>query len=197
MRTALVISALVATGLLSGAARAASPAELTSDVYVAVVEKTMPLSVPIVSDLRLRADVETSSIHSDPFGNPEGPMRHRFASSMIDYYPLGGEHGFRVSGGLRLYENAYFFRDAEQKAGGLLWAPSYRGGGNALRGGYSRYTPAATVGYPGKIKGAVVGVEVGSLIGSATSMPSRESGLSNAPRSGLNPIANLMVGFRL
>ena len=196
MRSALAFSALVAAAALSGVAHATTPSDLFGEVQAASTESIVPMDLRITRDFRLRADIETTSRQADPFGDSEGPMRHRFASSMIDYYPLGGAHGLRVSGGLRFYENAYFFRDAEQKTGGLLWAPQFRGGGNALRGGYSRYTPAATVGYTGTIKNAVYGVEIGSLIGSATSMPSRESGLSNAPRSGLNPIANLMVGLR-
>jgi hypothetical protein len=177
-------------------AASAAPADSLDSPLSTVVERMLPVEAKLTPDFRVRTDLLTTSASISPLGDPTGPMQHRFASSMIDYYPLGGS-GLRLSAGMRFFQVANFLKDAEKATAGLLYNPRLPGSGNAVRTGFNRHTPAATVGYTGTFKNALFGVEVGSLIGNANAnLPRAMDRLSNRARGGMNPIANVVFGLR-
>lgn len=194
MRRALGVSVLMAmVGVPSVAL--ASPAALVASAPAPVVGRITPVEARLSPDFRVRADLLTTSASIDPFGDPAGAMRHRFASSMVDYYPLGGS-GLRLSAGVRFFAVSNFLKDAEKATGGLLYNPRMPNTG-AVRTGFSRHTPAATIGYTGSVKNALFGFEVGSLLGNANAnLPRSMERLSNRARGGVNPIANIVLGLR-
>jgi hypothetical protein len=196
MRIVVGVSVLVAAlGVLPSIA-VASPAELVASLPQAAVGRSTPVEAKLAPDFRVRGDVLTTSASLDPFADPSGQMRHRFASSMIDYYPLGGS-GFRVSAGMRFFAVPNFLKDAEKATAGLLYNPRQLGSGAGIRTGFNRRTPAATLGYTGTIKNAMFGFEVGSLLGNANAtMPRAMRMLSDRGTGGVNPIANVVVGLR-
>lgn len=174
----------------------AAPADALDSPLSTVVERMLPVEAKLTPDFRVRTDLLTTSTSISPLGDPTGPMQHRFASSMIDYYPLGGS-GLRLSAGMRFFQVANFLKDAEKATAGLLYTPRLPGSGNAVRTGFNRHTPAATVGYTGTFNNALFGVEVGSLIGNANAnLPRAMDRLSNRARGGMNPIANVVFGLR-
>lgn len=195
MRIALGVS----LGLIAATtpvAASAAPADALDSPLSTVVERMLPVEAKLTPDFRVRTDLLTTSTSISPLGDPTGPMQHRFASSMIDYYPLGGS-GLRLSAGMRFFQVANFLKDAEKATAGLLYNPRLPGSGNAVRTGFNRHTPAATVGYTGTFKNALFGVEVGSLIGNANAnLPRAMDRLSNRARGGMNPIANVVFGLR-
>lgn len=195
MRIALGISLGLIAATMPVAASAA-PADSLDSPLSTVVERMLPVEAKLTPDFRVRTDLLTTSASISPLGDPTGPMQHRFASSMIDYYPLGGS-GLRLSAGMRFFQVANFLKDAEKATAGLLYNPRLPGSGNAVRTGFNRHTPAATVGYTGTFKNALFGVEVGSLIGNANAnLPRAMDRLSNRARGGMNPIANVVFGLR-
>ena len=155
------------------------------------------VDVAIGGGARIRTDVLTISAQRDPFVDPQGAMRHRFASSMIDFYPIAGS-GLRLSGGLRFLAVTNFLRDAEQATRGLLLCPQHPGGGTGtVNTGFARHTPAATVGYSEHIGRAVFGFEMGSLLGTANSnLPQSFSRASNRQTGGINPVASLAFALK-
>lgn len=194
MRVAFGVSLLAALAALPIAEAAA--ADRTDAPPPAVATRLLPIETRLAPDFNVRADVLTASASIDPLGDPNGPLQHRFASSMIDYYPLGGS-GLRLSAGMRFFQVANFLKDAEKATAGLLYNPRLPGSGSAVRTGFNRHTPAATVGYTGTFKNALFGLEVGSLIGSANAnLPRAMDRLSNRGRGGMNPIANVVFGLR-
>ncbi|WP_010185451.1 hypothetical protein [Sphingomonas sp. PAMC 26605] len=177
-------------------AASAAPADPLAASPPALTERLLPVEAKLAPDFRVRTDLLTTSASLNPLGDPTGPMQHRFASSMIDYYPLGGS-GLRLSAGMRFFQVANFLKDAEKATAGLLYNPRLPGSGGAVRTGFNRHTPAATVGYTSSVKNALFGVEVGSLIGNANAnLPRAMDRLSNRARGGMNPIANLVFGLR-
>ncbi|TPG49140.1 hypothetical protein [Sphingomonas glacialis] len=195
MRIVLGVALGLAAASMSVAATAAS-ADPLDPSSPAVVGRLLPVETKLAPDFRVRTDLLTTSASVNPIGDPNSPMQHRFASSMIDYYPLGGS-GLRLSAGMRFFQVANFLKDAEKATAGLLYNPRLPGSGNAVRTGFNRHTPAATVGYTSSFKNALVGFEVGSLIGNANAnLPRAMDRLSNRARGGMNPIANVVVGLR-
>lgn len=195
MRTVVrVWVGVIAATFASGAASAA-PADLGETPPAAAV-RLLPVEAKLAPDFRVRSDLLTTSASLGPTADPSAPMQHRFASSMIDYYPLGGS-GLRLSAGMRFFQVANFLKDAEKATAGLLYNPRLPGSGAAVRTGFNRHTPAATVGHTSTFKNALFGVEVGSLIGNANAnLPRAMERLSNRTRGGMNPIANVVVGLR-
>lgn len=195
MRIVLGVALGLAAASMSVAATAA-PADPLDPSSPAVVGRLLPVETKLAPDFHVRTDLLTTSASVNPIGDPNSPMQHRFASSMIDYYPLGGS-GLRLSAGMRFFQVANFLKDAEKATAGLLYNPRLPGSGNAVRTGFNRHTPAATVGYTSNFKNALVGFEVGSLIGNANAnLPRAMERLSNRARGGMNPIANVVVGLR-
>jgi hypothetical protein len=196
MRIAVKVSVAVAVAGMAQAGALAEPAALVATAPRPVVGRITPVEAKLAPDFRVRADLLTTSASLDPFGDPAGAMRHRFASSMVDYYPLGGS-GLRLSAGVRFFAVSNFLKDAEKATGGLLYNPRLPSSGSSVRTGFSRHTPAATVGYTGSLHNAMFGVEIGSLIGNANAnLPRSMEMLSNRGRGGMNPIANVVVGLR-
>lgn len=188
-------TAAAAIGLgLAGVAHAA-PADLAGGKPLVPVDKVVPIEARLSPEFRVRADLVTSTAGNDPLRDPDGPMQHRFASSMIDYYPLAGS-GLRLSAGMKFFAVANFLRDAEKATGGLLYAPRLPGSGSGVRTGFNRHTPAATLGYTGGFKNAVFGFEMGTLIGNANANLPRSYAALGDRRGGINPIANLMFGLK-
>lgn len=195
MRSALGVSLVLIAAAMPGAALAA-PADALDSPPSAVVGRLLPVEAKLAPDFRVRTDLLTTSASINPLADPAGPMQHRFASSMIDYYPLGGS-GLRLSAGMRFFQVANFLKDAEKATAGLLYNPRLPGSGSTVRTGFNRHTPAATVGYTSSFKNALFGLEVGSLIGNANAnLPRAMDRLSNRSRGGMNPIANVVFGLR-
>ncbi|MEG3177490.1 hypothetical protein U1872_14705 [Sphingomonas sp. RB3P16] len=193
MRMALGVSVVMA--VLVPAVAFAGPVDLVAPSIVQTVGSIIPVETKLSPDFRVRADLLTASATINPLSDPAGAMQHRFASSMIDYYPLGG--GLRLSAGVRFFAVTNFLKDAEKATGGLLYNPRLPGSGSAVRTGFSRHTPAATIGYTGTVRNVLVGVEAGSLFGNANAnLPRSMERLSNRARGGVNPIANLVFGWR-
>ena len=150
-------------------------------------------SVPLSDKLRLRIDTLTA---------PPGPttmrdrIHRRLAGSMIEYYPVDGE-GFHLSAGTRLYAPR---RDADATAlpgrapGAAGRSASRQGAGPALG---LRNTPAATVGYTGRIDGSTaIGVEMGALKGRSFATTREMSDPGAGRDKAINPMVNLTIGHR-
>lgn len=195
MRIWYGLSSVMLSAVLPTVATAA-PADPLAGSPQVVSERLLPVEAKLAPDFRIRTDLLTTSTSLNPLRDPTGPMQHRFASSMIDYYPLAGS-GLRLSAGMRFFQVANFLKDAEKATAGLLYNPRLPGSGAAVRTGFNRHTPAATVGYTSTFKNALVGLEVGSLIGHANAnLPRAMDRLSNRSRGGMNPIANVVFGLR-
>lgn len=196
MRIALKVSIVLASLAMLPAAALAESAGFVPTTPAPVTGHITPVEAKLSPDFRVRADLLTTTASIDPFGDPAGPMRHRFASSMVDYYPLHGI-GLRLSAGVKFFAVNNFLKDAEKATGGLLYNPRSLGSGTNMRTGFNRRTPAATIGYTGTIHNAMFGFEVGSLMGNANAnLPRSMEMLSNRARGGVNPIANVVMGLR-
>lgn len=164
MRKILLV-AMVATAAMSSAAwadgnPAIEPATRTAAANAAVASLLLPVLDPL-------AFTSQPGSGNDPF-NPSGTaLHHRFASAMMDYYPVEGS-GFHASFGARFYKKQYIQRDQQISTNGLLYVPRLpRGGGGGVRG-FRRATPAATVGYTEMLRSNfVIGVEAGAMLGRA------------------------------
>lgn len=197
MRIVLRLSMLALAGTVAPAAATAGSDAAPDPAGVSVALVTERVDARIAPDFRVRADIVTSGATADPFGDPAAAMRHRFASSMIDYYPLGGAGGLRLSAGMRFFSVANFGRDAEWATAGLLYVPRLPGSGTSVRTGFRRHTPATLLGYTGSAGRSVFGVEAGSLLGRANAdLPRAFAAVGDRHGGGLNPVANLMFGLR-
>jgi hypothetical protein len=200
MRIAFGISAVVAGLGMMPAVAVAGPFDLVTQAPQSVEGRLAPRHTPLdtqfSSEFHVRNDVLTASASVDPFADPNGTMQHRFASSMIDYYPLHGS-GLRISAGVRFFQTNNFMRDAEHTTQGLLYNPHLLGSGATARTGFAKKTPAVTVGYTTTVKKAMFGFEIGSLVGNANAnLPRSLEMMSNRGRGGMNPIANVVFGLR-
>ncbi|MDH7971687.1 hypothetical protein QH494_05785 [Sphingomonas sp. AR_OL41] len=127
-----------------------------------------------------------------------GRVRQRLRSSMMEFYPSGD--GFHVAAGVRMFERQNFFNDAQRVTHGLLYNPR---GTNAesIRAGFRSYTPAMTMGYTRTVsEGLTLGLEGGALLGRAASAMPRSfrlaaTGSNGGDHGGINPVANMVVGF--
>ena len=154
----------------------------------------------LTPDFHLRIEFTQRAV-ADLLLDPDSTLRKRFASSMMDFYPIAGQ-GFHFSGGLRFYDRTNFARDAELMTHGLLYVPRGPNTGMGVRG-YKRMTPAATFGYTQVLdNGLMLGLEGGSLLGRVNpGMPRafrelRASSIGNDRASSINPIVNMVVGFK-
>jgi hypothetical protein len=155
-------------------------------------------SVALSDKLRLR--VETLIAPPGP-ATMRDHIHRRLAGSMIEYYPVDGE-GFHLSAGTHLYAPR---RDADAATTLLDHAPggtgrsaprpaSAQGPGPALG---LRNTPAATVGYTGRIDGSTaIGVEMGALKGRSFATTREMSDPGAGRDKAINPMVNLTIGHR-
>ena len=154
----------------------------------------------LTPDFHLRVEFAPRPV-ADLLLDPDSALRKRFASSMMDFYPIAGQ-GFHFSGGLRFYSRSNFARDAELATHGLLYVQRGPNAGMSVRG-YKRVTPAATFGYTHILdNGVMLGIEGGTLLGRANpGMPRafrelRADSIGHDGVSSINPIANVTLGFR-
>lgn len=189
-----IAAGLIAAATLSSVVHA-DPGVLSRESAAKMVGKLSPVEARVTPDFRIRLAMVTTPMEADQLIDPDGAMKHRFASSMIDYYPFNGS-GLHLSGGMKFFSVANFVRDAEKATGGLLYIPRLPGAGTGVRTGFNRRTPAATVGYSGQYKNALFGVELGTLVGAANADLPRSYRALGERRGGLNPIANLVVGMK-
>lgn len=200
MRIALGASMVMAAGLgLIPGAALANPVDLVAQAPQSVEGRIAPLPSPretrFSPAFAARTDMLTTSTSADPFGDPSGAMRHRFASSMIDYYPLA-HSGLRISAGVRMFQTTNFLRDAERATQGLLYNPHLLGSGAQARTGFAKKTPAVTVGYTTTFRKATFGFEAGSLLGRANAnLPRAFEAVGYRMHGSLNPIANVVFGL--
>jgi hypothetical protein len=153
----------------------------------------------LAPEFRLR----TTSVYTQlsPLDDPNGAMRHRLGSSMVDIHP-NATSGFRMSVGLRFLQVSNFHYAEMKATNGLLYTPRLASSGG-VRAGFQRFTPAASVGYTWTVSDKMfIGVEGGTLLGSAVSGPPR--GLDgnhgrdpNGVRGGVNPVANMTFALKL
>jgi hypothetical protein len=195
MRTISGVAAFVTFAAAMTCAASAAPGGIAADRLPIASGQLTPVEAKVAPDLRVRLAVLTTSASVDSLVRPDGPVQHRFASSMIDYYPFHGS-GLHLSGGMKFFSVANFVRDAEKATGGLLYMPRLPGAGSGIRTGFNRRTPAATVGYSKHYDTAMFGVEVGTLVGAANADLPRSYRLLGEHRGGINPIANLVVGMK-
>ena len=202
MRTALMVALL--TGCIAAAPawaqRAASLHGIAPALRLAGSQGIPYPGLALTPDFHLRIEFAPRPV-ADLLLDPDSNLRQRFASSMMDFYPLAGQ-GFHFSGGLRFYSRTNFARDAERTTHGLLYVPRGPNTGMGVRG-FKRFTPAATFGYTQILGGGVMlGIEGGTLLGRVNpGMPRafrelRATSIGNDRTSSTNPIVNMMVGFK-
>ena len=202
MRTALTIAIL--TGCIAACpvwAQRAAP--LRGIVPLPRLAGSQGLPYPglaLTPDFHLRIEFAPRPV-ADLLLDPDSNLRQRFASSMMDFYPIAGQ-GFHFSGGLRFYSRTNFARDAEHATHGLLYVPRGPNTGMGVRG-FKRFTPAATFGYTHLLdSGLMLGIEGGTLLGRVNpGMPRafrelRATSVGNDHASSTNPIVNMVVGFK-
>jgi len=145
-------------------------------------------------DLALRVQVAPEST---PLIGGDSRIQQRIAKAMFDFYPDGGIGGFHISAGLHYYSRYNANLEAQRATDGKLFIPRGRTGGG-IRTGFNRYTPAATMGFSQPLgRSAMVGVEAGALMGRAlNARPLQNVGSVGETHSGINPVANLVVGMR-
>lgn len=196
MRTVLHL-AVLATGLIASAAHADGNFSLSQ---IGTVNAAM--AVPLLPPLERIEVLEQRPTGDDPFGQLKGAFRHRFASNMMDLYPVSGS-GFHASLGTRFYKRQYIRRDQEEATNGLLYSPHWTRNSLGNVRGFRRATPAATVGYTEQVaSNLMLGVEGGSMFGRAVSaLPSgrRSAGLSGSSHGDtkyqMNPVVNFTVAY--
>ncbi len=198
MRIAVAL-AMFAAGIGSQAMAADPPLPFADIVTTTQAALT---SVPMV-EARFGADIGRRfeshvAMVADQFTSEGTALRHRFASSMMEFYPLANS-GFHLSGGVRFFGVTNFTRDADKLTNNLLWSPGNRGSGG-IRYGFKRQTPAMTFGYTKTVANTVAfGLEGGTLLGRVNaSMPhSFERRLGGGRDDNrMNPVANLVFGVK-
>ena len=202
MRLALMV-AVMAAGIAACPAwsQEAPPLRGTAPAQRLAVSHVVPYpGLALTPDLHLRIEFTPRPV-ADLLLDPDSNLRQRFASSMMDFYPLASR-GFHFSGGLRFYNRTNFARDAERVTHGLLYVPRGPNTGMGVRG-FKRFTPAATLGYTQILgSGLMLGIEGGTLLGRVNpGMPRafrelRADSIGHDRASSVNPIANLTMGFR-
>jgi hypothetical protein len=127
-----------------------------------------------------------------------GRMRNRPASAMADFYPVRGT-GFHLSAGLRFFEARSMLRQNLKEMRDLVYLP-WSVGNSGVHWGYRR-VPSMAIGYTQAVdEDVTVGIEVGAMMGRATSSIRRfgqdPSIRRNDGRHGANPIVHLLVGVK-
>jgi hypothetical protein len=192
MRVALALAILV------GAAQPAladDPPGIVQPIQLRDFAHVQPIvGQPVRHDLALRIQLAP---HSEPLVGGDSRIQQRIATTMFDFYPAGGLGGFHLSAGLHYYTRYNANLEAQQVTDGKLFIPRGRTGAG-IRNGFNRYTPALTAGYSQSLGGdAMIGLEAGALVGRAiNAQPMQNVYDVGETRSGLNPVANLVVGLR-
>ena len=202
MRTALMV-AVLAGGIMTGPAWSQEAAALRgiAPAQRPAASRAVPYpGLALTPDFHLRVEFAPRAV-ADLLLDPDSALRKRFASSMMDFYPVAGQ-GFHFSGGLRFYNRTNFARDAELMTHGLLYVPRGPNAGMGVRG-FKRMTPAATFGYTHVLdNGLMFGIEGGTLLGRVNpGMPRafrelRDASIGHDRSSSMNPIANVTLGFK-
>jgi hypothetical protein len=155
------------------------------------------VSAQTVADPRIdRAPLLIASVSQIDTAIVGGRMRERTASQMVDFYPVSGT-GFHLSAGLRLFEGRSMLRQNLKAMRDLVYLP-YSRSNSGVHWGYRR-APAMMLGYTQAVDRDVsVGIEVGAMLGRATSSMRRFGGdpalHRDNGRGGANSIAHLLVG---
>jgi hypothetical protein len=163
MRFTLGAVSLVAC-MMSQPGRADGGLELRGDPNQSVtniIGTGSQVGEPIAPNFRLRIDPGSVAVRP-AVGSDAQPslVRRRYAGTMVDFYPLGGE-GFHLSAGGRL-DNRRKVRDFVT-SNALLYAP--RGFGARKGGNPKRLASAMTVGYGSSPEpGVSLGLEAGAVM---------------------------------
>ena len=120
MRIAMTL-ALLALGTGTQAMAAEPPA---SPLDMVTATEAALSSAPTVearfgSDIGRRFETHVTMV-ADQFTSEGTALRHRFASSMVEFYPLANS-GFHLSGGVRFFGVTNFTREADKLTNNLLW----------------------------------------------------------------------------
>lgn len=151
----------------------------------------------IVSGVRLGIELPAVT-DQGLLGGPGYALQQRVASSMVDFYPDGGQR-FHLSAGLGFFTRTRFMREQERATNGLLFVPRTlaNGGGRSI---FRRYTPAVMLGFSRQAeRGAVFNLEAGTMLGRATN--AFNIGRTRMTRFGdgsvpINPIVHMVVGYK-
>lgn len=192
MRVALVLASLV--GVIQPAVAGDLPTILRI-LPLRDVSRVQPIvGQPLRRDVALRVQLAPDA---SPLLGGDSRIQPRIAKAMFDFYPDGGIGGFHISAGLHYYSRYNANLEAQRATDGKLFVPRGRSGGG-IRTGFNRYTPAATMGFSQPLgHGALVGVEAGALVGRAlNARPLQNVGSIGESHSGINPMANLVIGMR-
>jgi hypothetical protein len=200
MRFAWTMVALAGC-FVSGPATAKTEMVPRKDAVVTLLPPSIALgTVRATRDFRFRTGLGAASpLSPDDLMNR---VHTRFVTAMVDFYPIEGK-GFHLSAGTRFFARRNFTEEAENATRYLIYVP--RGGGGGLRGGFKRFTPAATVGYTGDLaEGMSLGLEAGARLGRAfTGMPRLRRMASDSNTEGArgdgskpNPMVNMVFGLR-
>ena len=199
MRIAVALA--VVTMGMAAPALAAEPAVTVADVAAPGLAAPMG-TAPLVEARFVTAGdnrfTTTTKLVSTQFASDVTALRHRFASSMMEFYPIANS-GFHFSSGMHMFNTTNFLREADKLTNNLLWSPSLRGSGG-VRTGFKRQTPAMTVGYTRTVaQKLAVGLEAGTLMGRVNS--SMRSSLGRGFSDGaddhkMNPVASLVFGMK-
>ena len=207
MRIAIALAVMTfGTASQAMAAEPAAPAadssfaDRVTDVVAAAIAQDAISAVPTVEARfgpALSSQFEKPLVSvADQFTTESTALRHRFASSMMEFYPLANS-GFHFSGGPRLFNVTNFNREADKLTNNLLWSPGQRGSGG-IRYGFNRKTPAMTFGYTKTVAQKMVfGLEAGTLLGRVNASLPRPIGRGFGSDGGrMNPLANLVFGIK-
>lgn len=198
----LGMTAALGAGATAARAEGAEPSATSTGGGASATVAAAVLAVPLMPPLdRVELVTRKPIGDDDPFNRLKGAIRHRFASQMMDLYPVEAS-GFHASFGTRFFKKSYVRRDQEAATNGLLYTPRLPRGALGLRG-FPRATPAATFGYTELLRrNLLVGLEGGTLLGRIVQpLPSgrRLAGLPGGARGDramqMNPVVNLTLAY--
>lgn len=128
-------------------------------------------------------------------------LHHRLGTGMVDFYTAGGDTGFHLSAGSRLFARRNFAAETAASSRGLIAAPVALVTGTTTRLGYKKFNPALTAGYSiAMSKVAKIGVEAGAMMsGAFSSTPGLSrfgAGYRGDHEFRPDAIANMVFGLR-
>ena len=198
MRT-IIGAAVLALGMAAQPAFAgegAAPASVGAAPLLTVAEAAVAPAAPRA--VRLNATLAPTVAAPEPGGLT---LRHRLGTGMMDFYTAGGDTGFHLSGGSRLFARRNFVAETEAAARGLIAGPRALVYSTTTRAGFKKFNPALTAGYSMAMsKVAKIGIEAGAMMsGAFTNTPGLSRfgvGYHSDHQFRPDAIANMVFGLR-
>jgi hypothetical protein len=179
----------IGAGLALVGLAAVSPAMAGDPAPIGGVRLVQPVSIPVLSDFRLRVVLPPS----DSAWRMQGPQslaRRGTAGALVDFYPFD-EH-FHLSAGGRMFSRAGA-RSTDPASLQLL--PAFRVPG--VRAG-RKFTPTMLMGYSSTgASGLALGVDAGVLMGQSDPTPDFRLQNGAGPRApgGVNGLARMTMRY--